>query len=88
MEQTELIPHLFRTEYSKIVAVLCNSFDLKHIEIAEDIASETFLKATEVWGIKGVPENPAGWLYTVAKNKLKDYFKHNAIFENKIKKIL
>ncbi len=85
MQQNELIPHLFRTEYSKIIAVLCNSFDLTHLEIAEDIASETFLKATEVWGIKGVPENPAAWLYTVAKNKVKDYFKHNSIFEKKIK---
>ncbi|MEO8770424.1 MAG: DUF6596 domain-containing protein [Ferruginibacter sp.] len=85
MQQTELIPHLFRTEYSKIVAVLCHSFDLKHLEIAEDIASETFLKATEIWGIKGVPENPAAWLYTVAKNKTRDYFKHNVVVEKQIK---
>jgi RNA polymerase sigma-70 factor (ECF subfamily) len=88
MQQNELIPHLFRTEYSKIVAVLCNSFDLNHLEIAEDIASETFLKAAEVWGIKGIPENPAAWLYTVAKNKVKDYFKHDSIFENQIKEII
>jgi RNA polymerase sigma factor (sigma-70 family) len=88
MQQNELIPHLFRTEYSKIIAVLCNSFDLNHLEIAEDIASETFLKAAEVWGIKGIPENPAAWLYTVAKNKVKDHFKHNSIFENQIKEII
>ncbi|WP_028980875.1 RNA polymerase sigma factor [Sporocytophaga myxococcoides] len=88
MEGAELIPHLFRTEYSKIVAVLCNSFDLKHIEIAEDIASETFLKASEVWGIKGAPDNPTAWLYTVAKNKTKDYFKHHSVYENKIKEVL
>ncbi|HZX57813.1 MAG TPA: sigma-70 family RNA polymerase sigma factor [Mucilaginibacter sp.] len=88
MQQDELIPHLFRTEYSKIVAVLCNTFDLTHLEIAEDIASETFLKATEVWGIKGVPENPAAWLYTVAKNKVKDYFKHNSIFEKQVKQAI
>ena len=88
MQQNELIPHLFRTEYSKIVAVLCNTFDLTHLEIAEDIASETFLKATEVWGIKGIPENPAAWLYTAAKNKVKDYLKHNAIFEKQIKDVI
>ena len=85
MQQDELIPHLFRTEYSKVVAVLYNSFKLKHLETAEDIASETFLKATEIWGIKGVPEKPAAWLYTVAKNKIKDYFKHNAVFEKQVK---
>ncbi len=87
-EQSEILPHLFRTEYSKIVAVLCNSFDLKHIEIAEDIASDTFLKATELWGIRGIPENPTAWLYTVAKNKTKDYFKHNSVFEKQIKEAI
>src|SRR6185369_8820334 len=85
MKRDELIPHLFRTEYSKIVAVLYNSFKLTHLETAEDIASEAFLKATEVWGIKGVPENPSAWLYTVAKNKVKDYLKHNTIVERQIK---
>jgi len=38
----ELIPHLFRTEYSKITAVLAKLFGFEHIEIAEDIASDTF----------------------------------------------
>ncbi len=85
MQENELIPHLFRTEYSKIVAVLCHSFRLKPIEIAEDIASETFLKAAEVWSIKGAPDNPTAWLYTVAKNKAKDHFKHNDIFEKQVK---
>src|SRR5450432_1246478 len=84
MENKELIPHLFRTEYRKITAVLCKLFGIEHIEIAEDIASDTFLVATEAWGIRGLPENPTAWLYTVAKNKAKDYFKHNAIFTQKI----
>ncbi|KAB1228731.1 RNA polymerase sigma factor [Chryseobacterium viscerum] len=77
----KITPHLFRTEYSKIVAVLCKSFDIKHIEIAEDIASETFLKASEYWAMNGLPDNPAAWLYTVAKNKAKDYLKHLSVIE-------
>lgn len=84
MSQEHLIPHLFRTEYSKIVAVLCKSFNLSHIEVAEDIASETFLKASESWGMSGVPENPTAWLYTVAKNAAKQYLKRSNIFEQKI----
>ncbi|WP_093246167.1 RNA polymerase sigma factor [Psychroflexus halocasei] len=68
-----------------MTAVLCRHFGLRHIEIAEDIASETFLKASESWAINGIPENPTAWLYTVAKNKTKDYFKHISIFETKIK---
>src|SRR3954464_11801374 len=88
MSQSEITPHLFRTEYSKIVAVLCKTFQLKNIEIAEDIASETFLKAFENWGMYGLPENPTAWLYTVAKNKTKDYFKHVSVFEKQIKEDL
>ncbi|GAA4793924.1 sigma-70 family RNA polymerase sigma factor [Olivibacter ginsenosidimutans] len=88
MGQNEITPHLFRTEYSKIVAVLCRKFHLKHMEIAEDIASETFLKASEIWAVKGIPDNPTAWLYTVAKNKTKDYFKHISVFETQIKEAI
>ncbi|HTF03588.1 MAG TPA: DUF6596 domain-containing protein, partial [Bacteroidia bacterium] len=84
MQNEELIPHLFRTEYRKIVAVLCKVFGMEHIETAEDIASDTFLLASETWGLKGLPQNPAAWLYTVAKNKAKDFLKHGAVFNAKI----
>ncbi|MCV2484054.1 RNA polymerase subunit sigma [Flavobacterium sp. SH_e] len=84
MENPELIPHLFRTEYQKIVSVLCSLFGIHHIEIAEDIVSDTFLTASETWAIKGTPENPTAWLYTVAKNKTKNYLKRNTVFETKI----
>lgn len=84
MAKDELIPHLFRTEYSKIAAVLCRHFGFEHIEIAEDIVSDTFLTASETWGIKGLPDNPLAWLYTVAKNKAKNYLKRNDLFNNKI----
>jgi RNA polymerase sigma factor (sigma-70 family) len=84
MEQQELIPHLFRTEFQKIVAVLCKLFGLEHIEIAEDLASETFLAALETWTFKGIPEQPTAWLYSVAKNKAKTYINRNSIFTNKI----
>ncbi|MBE9463477.1 RNA polymerase sigma factor [Dyadobacter subterraneus] len=84
MEERALIPKLFRTEYRKIVAVLCYLSGIEHIEIAEDIVSDTFLAATELWSIKGLPENPTAWLYTVAKNKTKNYLKRNSFFEQKL----
>lgn len=88
MEQQQLIPHLFRTEFRKITSVLCKLFGIEHIEIAEDIASETFLSALETWTYKGIPQNPSAWLYTVAKNKAKNYFKRDAVFLQKISKQL
>ena len=83
---TALIPHLFRTEYRKIVSVLCKLFGIEYIEIAEDIVSDTFLLASEIWGLRGQPENPTAWLYVVAKNKTRDYLKRNSLFAQTISK--
>jgi RNA polymerase sigma factor (sigma-70 family) len=84
MQKDELIPQLFKSEYRKIISVLCKLFGITHIEIAEDITNETFLLAAETWGLKGIPENPTAWLYTVAKNKTKDYSKRHKNFTEKI----
>lgn len=84
MEKQELIQHLFRTEFTKITSVLCKLFGIDHIEIAEDIAGETFLAALETWPYKGLPESPTAWLYSVAKNKAKNYFIRNQVFKDKI----
>lgn len=82
--ERELIPHLFRTEFRKITAVLCKLFGIEHIEVAEDITSETFLSALETWAYKGIPENAQAWLYLVAKNKARTYFSRNQLFAEKI----
>ncbi len=84
MNQQELIPHLFRTEFRKITSVLTKFFGIDHVEIAEDIASDTFLLAYETWTYNGIPENPTAWLYTVAKNKAKNHISRNRTFTEKI----
>jgi len=82
-EHTSL-KHLFQQEFSKMVAVISKLFGLQHIELAEDIVSETFLQASETWGIKGVPKNPTAWLYAVAKRKTLHHFRRDKIFKEKI----
>ena len=84
MQIDELIPDLFRTEYRKIVTVLCKHFGFDQMEIAEDLTSDTFLTAAETWGQKGVPANPTAWLYSVAKNRAKNYLKRDHIFQSKL----
>jgi predicted RNA polymerase sigma factor len=84
MEEQELIPHLFRTEYRKITTVLCKLFGISRIGVAEDIASDTFLVASETWALRGLPDNPTAWLYKVATNKAKDYIKRDKLFSQKI----
>jgi RNA polymerase sigma-70 factor (ECF subfamily) len=89
MDDQQLIPHLFRTEYRKIVSVLCKYFGWEGIETAEDIASETFLTAAQTWGIGGgIPANPSAWLYSVAKNKAKNHLQRSHLYRTKIEPTL
>ena len=88
MKENELLPHLFRTEYQKIISVLVRHYGFEQLSVAEDIASDTFLIAAETWGIKGLPENPVAWLYTVAKNKSRDLLRRNSIFNEKLRPAL
>ena len=83
MKETELIPGLFKSESGKIIAVLTKYLGIEHLQVAEDIAGETFLAALETWPYKGVPELPVAWLYTVAKNKAKNYLNREQTFSKK-----
>jgi RNA polymerase sigma factor (sigma-70 family) len=83
-KEFESLKQLFQQEFSKMVAVISKHFGLQHIEIAEDIVSETFLLASETWGMKGMPPNPAAWLYKVAKQKTLYHFRRNKILEKKV----
>ena len=84
MEQDLLIQHLFRTEYRKIVSVLCKQFGFDQMETAEDIASDTFLSAAQNWAYGSLPQNPVAWLYHVAANKARNHLKRTSLFEQKI----
>jgi RNA polymerase sigma factor (sigma-70 family) len=84
MPKADLIPHLFRTEFGKITAVLCKSLGIEHLETAEDIAGATFLSALETWPYRGLPDNPTAWLYRVAKNKARTLLARNQLFSGKI----
>ncbi len=83
-KEHESLKRLFQQEFSKMVAVISKRYGLEHIELAEDIVSETFLLAAETWGIKGTPPNPAAWLYMVAKQKTIHHFRRNKVLETTV----
>lgn len=43
--------------------------------LTEDIVQETFLRALGNWDDKGVPDNPAAWLSSVARNLIISHFR-------------
>ncbi|NML21160.1 RNA polymerase subunit sigma [Pseudoflavitalea sp. G-6-1-2] len=79
-----LIQSLYRTEYRKIVSVLCRRFGLQQIEVAEDLASDTFLIAARTWKEKSVPLHPVPWLLHVAKNLARNYLHRAGLFGLKV----
>ncbi|MEO8147662.1 MAG: sigma-70 family RNA polymerase sigma factor [Bacteroidia bacterium] len=74
---TQLADHLFRHESGRMVAVLTKIFGTENLELAEDVVQDTLLLALQTWKLKGVPENPSGWLFRVAKNKAIDVIRKN-----------
>lgn len=83
-KEFESLKQLFQQEFAKMVAVISKQFGLQHIEMAEDIVSDTFLTASETWGMKGMPPNPNAWLYSVAKQKTLYHFRRHKIYEQKV----
>jgi RNA polymerase sigma-70 factor (ECF subfamily) len=69
VEIKPLVDHLFRHESGKLVAILTRIFGTEHIELAEDVVQDSLLEALDQWRYNGVPDNPSGWLFRVAKNK-------------------
>jgi RNA polymerase sigma-70 factor (ECF subfamily) len=44
-------------------------------ELAEDVTQEAWFRALKHWRQHGVPDNPLGWLTTVARNLLVSHFR-------------
>jgi RNA polymerase sigma-70 factor, ECF subfamily len=55
---------VFREASGRIVGALVSRF--RDLALAEDAFSEACTRALEVWPAKGVPSDPAAWLYQVA----------------------
>ena len=64
--------HLFRRECGRMVAALTRIFGVHNLTLAEDVAQDAFCRALEVWKVRGIPDNPAAWLMTTAKNRAFD----------------
>lgn len=79
----QLVDHLFRRESGRMVAGLTRIFGPAHLDLAEDVVQEALLQALRTWPFRGVPDNPAGWLVQVAKNRALDALRRNASLASK-----
>ena len=65
----QLVDHLFRQQAGRMVAILTRIFGIHNLELAEDVLQDTLHQALNDWSLAGIPDNPGGWLMTVAKRK-------------------
>ena len=63
--------------YGRLVALLAAS--TRDIALAEDAVSDAFERALLKWPVTGVPDNPEGWLMTVARNRFRDVLSTAAV---------
>lgn len=59
---------LFHAKYGEVLAALLRATGYEHFALAEEAVQTAFQRALEKWPATGLPQNPGGWLYTVARN--------------------
>jgi RNA polymerase sigma-70 factor, ECF subfamily len=79
-----LVAHLFRHQAGRIVATLTRLFGSRYVELAEDVVQDALVKALQQWPFTGIPENPAGWLTLVARNRALDLLRRDSSLEIKV----
>src|SRR5437763_235005 len=78
-EPRALVEHFFRHEFGRLGAVLTRSLGVRRLDLAEDVVQAALVQALETWSRRGVPPDPAGWLYRTARNLAIDALRRERI---------
>jgi len=70
------IERAFREAHGPAVATLVRVFG--DISLAEDAVQDAFASAMDRWPRDGVPDNPAGWIVSTARNRAIDFVRREA----------
>jgi RNA polymerase sigma factor (sigma-70 family) len=76
-ELRRTIDAVWRIESARIVAAVARL--VRDVGLAEDLAQDALVAALEHWPARGLPDNPAAWLMTTAKNKALDRLRQAAL---------
>jgi RNA polymerase sigma-70 factor (ECF subfamily) len=79
------LEQVFRDEWSRVLALLVGY--LGDFELAEESAAEAFAVAARRWPAEGVPDHPAAWLVTTARNRAIDRLRRDRVLAAKLRLI-
>lgn len=81
-EPQKLVEHFFRHQSSRLVATLTRVLGVRRLELVEDVVQAAFAQALKSWATRGIPNDPAGWLFRVAKNLALDSIRRERLWEH------
>jgi RNA polymerase sigma-70 factor, ECF subfamily len=81
-----VIEQVFRDQWGRVLAALIGYFG--DFDLAEDAAAEAFAIAAQRWPSGGVPDNPAAWLVTTARNRAIDRLRRDRVLTAKLRLLL
>src|SRR6185503_3867611 len=77
----QAIAAIWRIEQAKIIASLARI--VRDVGRAEELAQDALVVALQRWPEQGIPDNPAAWLMTTAKNRALDERRRAKLIERK-----
>ncbi len=79
------IETVWRMEQPKLIASVTRI--VRDVGLAEELAQDALVTALQQWPKAGVPDKPAAWLMTAAKNRAIDHIRRNKLLRRKHEEI-
>ena len=79
----ERLDHLFRRQSAQLVATLTRALGARHLALAEEAVQDALVTAMQQWPFRGVPDDPAAWMFRVARNRALDRLRHERMADAK-----
>jgi RNA polymerase sigma-70 factor (ECF subfamily) len=80
-DHNTVIEEAFRESYGLVLSHLASRF--RDIDLAEEAIQDALVEALRTWPAKGIPDNPPGWISTVATRRGIDRLRRRATLTRK-----
>ena len=72
-----VVDHLFRRSAGRMIATLTRILGSEQLSLAEEVVQDALVSALQNWSVRGIPDDPAAWLFSVARNRAIDQLRRS-----------